>query len=459
MARQAGARCRRWGGAAGTGGGTNPVGGGLAGQGTRPVGGGLAGPGPAGGGLTGSGATGAASAGPAWPPVTGPASPGHRRATSARIRHPALASQAPPVPHPPPRLATSAPPVPHPPARPGQLRCHRPHPPARPGHGRCQPASVPAGPEASHGTQPARRRPARAGTLPPGDQTSDGSRQRPVPLPGSRHDWARPSAVAARPGLAFPQEDGPADGPDPAKGGPPAAGAALPPQPGPAVAEGPRSRAGTRAGRSEAGSTRPKTGVPPWEITDSFMAVPPAEASGTQASGGRHGGGGGQPAGQPARQRARGAAARRTAPRVSPPWVPVRNSGPSPGQTRATAPRASRPCGRGPTWKTRSACSRRCGEPTTGRPRTARTDLRRRRVRNQAPAAPARPWVTAGRACRQAGAQRPRSAACVASSSLRTDAYIGTYSCPDRLPMALITSSVTALRACAPGGGPGTART
>ena len=40
------------------------------------------------------------------------------------------------------------------------------------------------------------------------------------------------------------------------------------------------------AERSEAGSTSPKTGVPPWEITDSFLAVPPAEASGTQVSGG-----------------------------------------------------------------------------------------------------------------------------------------------------------------------------
>lgn len=33
------------------------------------------------------------------------------------------------------------------------------------------------------------------------------------------------------------------------------------------------------------GSTRPKTGVPPWEITDSFLAVPPAEASGPPSAG------------------------------------------------------------------------------------------------------------------------------------------------------------------------------
>jgi hypothetical protein len=31
--------------------------------------------------------------------------------------------------------------------------------------------------------------------------------------------------------------------------------------------------------KPDAGSTRPKTGVPPWEITDSFLAVPPAGAS------------------------------------------------------------------------------------------------------------------------------------------------------------------------------------
>jgi hypothetical protein len=37
---------------------------------------------------------------------------------------------------------------------------------------------------------------------------------------------------------------------------------------------------------SEAGGTGPKTGIPPWEITDSFLAVPPAEASGPQVSGG-----------------------------------------------------------------------------------------------------------------------------------------------------------------------------
>ena len=40
------------------------------------------------------------------------------------------------------------------------------------------------------------------------------------------------------------------------------------------------------AAKPPADPPRPKTGVPPWEITDSFMAVPPAEASGTaQASG------------------------------------------------------------------------------------------------------------------------------------------------------------------------------
>jgi hypothetical protein len=40
------------------------------------------------------------------------------------------------------------------------------------------------------------------------------------------------------------------------------------------------------AAKPPADTPRPKTGVPPWEITDSFMAVPPAEASGpARASG------------------------------------------------------------------------------------------------------------------------------------------------------------------------------
>jgi hypothetical protein len=56
---------------------------------------------------------------------------------------------------------------------------------------RRQPASVPAGPEASHGTQPARRRPAPAGSLPPGGQTPDGSRSGRCRCLGHRHDWCQ----------------------------------------------------------------------------------------------------------------------------------------------------------------------------------------------------------------------------------------------------------------------------
>ena len=36
--------------------------------------------------------------------------------------------------------------------------------------------------------------------------------------------------------------------------------------------------------KPDAGSTRPKTGVPPWEITDSFLAVPPAPPAGASAN-------------------------------------------------------------------------------------------------------------------------------------------------------------------------------
>ena len=51
-------------------------------------------------------------------------------------------------------------------------------------------------------------------------------------------------------------------------------GAALPPTVNPGAA------------KPEEGSARPKTGIPPWEITDSFLAVPPAGATATQAHGG-----------------------------------------------------------------------------------------------------------------------------------------------------------------------------
>jgi hypothetical protein len=69
-----------------------------------------------------------------------------------------------------------------------------------------------------------------------------------------------------------------------AKPGPAGPGAGMPGAERSGAAKPGTGKSG--AERSEAGSTRPKTGVPPWEITDSFLAVPPAEVSGTQVSGG-----------------------------------------------------------------------------------------------------------------------------------------------------------------------------
>src|ERR1039458_2822761 len=57
--------------------------------------------------------------------------------------------------------------------------------------------------------------------------------------------------------------------------------------------------------------------------------------------------------------------------------------------------------------------------------------------------------ITHGRQ-RCAAAQRERAAAARASSSLRTEAYMCTYSWPDSAWIAFITSSVTARRSLAP---------
>ena len=50
----------------------------------------------------------------------------------------------------------------------------------------------------------------------------------------------------------------------------------------PARPAGPGS-AFPQAARPSAGGSRPASGVPPWEITDSFLAVPPASAEAAQA--------------------------------------------------------------------------------------------------------------------------------------------------------------------------------
>jgi hypothetical protein len=98
-----------------------------------------------------------------------------------------------------------------------------------------------------------------------------------------------PSTTGAQPsggspaGAALPQEDSPANGPGPAKGGQPGTGAALPTAARPGASK--RGAAKTAASKPEEGSMRPKTGVPPWEITDSFLAVPPADASASPAPG------------------------------------------------------------------------------------------------------------------------------------------------------------------------------
>jgi serine protease len=96
-----------------------------------------------------------------------------------------------------------------------------------------------------------------------------------------------PSTTGAEPpggspaGPALSQGGGPAKGPGPAKAGQPGTGAALPTAARPGASK--RGAAKPAAAKPEAGSTRPKTGVPPWEITDSFLAVPPADASASSA--------------------------------------------------------------------------------------------------------------------------------------------------------------------------------
>lgn len=54
---------------------------------------------------------------------------------------------------------------------------------------------------------------------------------------------------------------------------------------GPASVVGPAGpgAAFPQAARPSAGGSRPASGVPPWEITDSFLAVPPASAETEQA--------------------------------------------------------------------------------------------------------------------------------------------------------------------------------
>ena len=215
--------------AGGTAGGADAVGGGLAG---RTAARGLAVPGPAGdlaapgpvGGVTGSGATGPTSGRPDWP-VSG-------------------ASRA-------------------------------PFPPAP------RPATDPSLPDAG---QPERGPFPRA--IKPPDPGAAGS-----VVWGAGTVSARPPGDSPAVPPALPQVDSPANGPGPARGGQPGAAPPTAASPGAAV-PGAAKPGAVKPGavkpataKPEAGSSRPRTGVPPWEITDSFLAVPPAEAGAAPAPG------------------------------------------------------------------------------------------------------------------------------------------------------------------------------
>ena len=246
---------------------------------------------------------------------------------------------------------------------------------------------------------------------------------RPVPLPGVPTRLMPGHPAAARPGLPSRRETTPRTSPV-RPGGRPGTVAAPPTAARRGAASPGRGKAGG-GGEPEVGSTQPKTGVPPWEITDSFLAVPPAGASATPASGpaaasqpsgsGTWGSGPRRPARQqPARhgpvgQRPGGGQPRRpTPPRHGPRGTsesPAAASQPSnprgtdtgadPADRAVELPRRGLRRGRGPSpvkpgrqhrefpgsaaaceWRTRSACSARTGEPTTGLPRAARTDQR-----------------------------------------------------------------------------------
>jgi hypothetical protein len=125
---------------------------------------------------------------------------------------------------------------------------------------------------------------------------------RPATQPGAAGTWRPSAGVGAFPPASGAPADGaqapdaPAtDGPAPgapaadalaAEPGPPDTGKAQPGEPrmmgGPAAAAGPGS-AFPQAPRPSAGGSRPTIGVPPWEITDSFLAVPSSSAETEQA--------------------------------------------------------------------------------------------------------------------------------------------------------------------------------
>jgi hypothetical protein len=271
--------------AAAAGSGANPADGGLAGQG--PAGGGLAGLGRTGGGLTGSGttgsgATGAASAGPDWPGGG--------------------ASQPPFPPAPRPATEPSLPDVGQPQRGPFPRAVKPPMDPAAAGTGVWDTGTIgvrpsgdsPPAPAFPQGARPAGGPgPAKGGPPPTGATLPSAARPGPAkPAAGKpsaeRSGTANPGA--GMPGVERSAPAKPGTGkPGTGKPGAEWSGTANPGAGKPGAEWSASAKPGTGnpgAESSEAGSTRPKTGVPPWEITDSFFAVPPAEASGTQVSGG-----------------------------------------------------------------------------------------------------------------------------------------------------------------------------
>lgn len=135
---------------------------------------------------------------------------------------------------------------------------------------------------------------------------------------------------------AFPQPGRLANGLGAPKDGQPGTGPAVPPtaRPGAAQPAAPRpavTEPGTgspETAKPARGGTRPKTGVPPWEITDSFLAVPHAGASATPAFG--------EPTSQPGTPR--GANTRGGGPAADEPSTP-RGTGAGDSGTAASQPR------------------------------------------------------------------------------------------------------------------------
>jgi serine protease len=217
--------------------------------GAGPAAGGLAGTGSA-GGFTGTGPAGAGSGDADWTTGTGasqpPFPPAPRPATD-----PGLPGASQPETGPFPRAIK-------PPMDPDAARAT----PTDAGPEGAEPASAGlSGPSWGAAPFPPANRPPASPPL--ARRPPDASRTAKHSLPGAGPAFpgaAAGSAFPSPPGSAFPSAAGSAF--------PSAAGSAFPP-----------------AGTPEADSARPKSGVPPWEITDSFLAVPPAEASGAARAG------------------------------------------------------------------------------------------------------------------------------------------------------------------------------